>query len=119
MKAVENSATIIGLRCIDGVILASEKLVASELHVAGDNSRIFKVFQYLVWDYNICARLTITLVWYVLDFCLTLEHLLPLVVMKPTTFEVNLVVRFPFRNYATTYPVCFTPTQDTTQSGQL
>ena len=48
MKAVENSATIIGLRCIDGVILASEKLVASELHVAGDNSRIFKVFQYLV-----------------------------------------------------------------------
>ena len=43
MKAVENSATIIGLRCLDGVVLASEKLIASELHVKGDNSRIFKV----------------------------------------------------------------------------
>lgn len=43
MKAVENSATIIGLRCVDGVILASEKLIASELHVSGDNSRIFKI----------------------------------------------------------------------------
>lgn len=43
MKAVENSATIIGLRCLDGVVLASEKLIASELHVKGDNSRIFKI----------------------------------------------------------------------------
>jgi len=43
MKAVENSATIIGLRCTDGVVLASEKLVSSDLHVAGDNSRIFKI----------------------------------------------------------------------------
>ena len=43
MKAVENSATIIGLRCTDGVILASEKLIASELHMPGDCSRIFKV----------------------------------------------------------------------------
>merc|ERR1712227_47540 len=43
MKAVENSATIIGLRCTDGVILASEKLIASELHMPGDCSRIFKI----------------------------------------------------------------------------
>ena len=44
MKAVENSATIIGLRCTDGVILASEKLTISELHEPGDNSRLFKVY---------------------------------------------------------------------------
>ena len=47
MKAVENSATIIGLRCTDGVILASEKLIASELHMPGDCSRIFKVSSFL------------------------------------------------------------------------
>lgn len=43
MKAVENGATIVGLRCKDGVVLATEKLISSSLHTAGDNSRIFKV----------------------------------------------------------------------------
>jgi len=43
MKAVENSSTIIGLRCLDGVILATEKLTVSELHEPGDNSRLFKI----------------------------------------------------------------------------
>ena len=43
MKAVENGSTIVGLRCKDGVVLATEKLISSSLHVAGDNSRIFKV----------------------------------------------------------------------------
>ena len=43
MKAVENSATIIGLRCTDGVVLATEKLIVSELHEPGDNYRVFKV----------------------------------------------------------------------------
>ncbi|CBY14025.1 unnamed protein product [Oikopleura dioica] len=43
MKAVENGATIVGLRCKDGVVLATEKLISSSLHTAGDNSRIFKI----------------------------------------------------------------------------
>ena len=43
MKAIENSSTVVGLRCVDGVVLATEKLIASQLHVQGDNSRIFKV----------------------------------------------------------------------------
>ena len=69
MKAVENSATIIGLRCTDGVILASEKLIASELHMPGDCSRIFKVStppknDGLVISFdNKLFRLTIILVW--------------------------------------------------------
>ena len=46
MKAVENSSTVVGLRCVDGVVLATEKLIASSLHVQGDNSRIFKVCFY-------------------------------------------------------------------------
>jgi len=43
MKAIENSSTIVGLRCTDGVVLATEKLITSQLHVQGDNSRIFKI----------------------------------------------------------------------------
>ena len=65
MKAVENSATIIGLRCTDGVILASEKLIASELHMPGDCSRIFKVSSVPKNESfdNKFFRLTIILVW--------------------------------------------------------
>jgi len=43
MKAIENSSTVVGLRCLDGVILATEKLITSQLHVEGDNSRIFMI----------------------------------------------------------------------------
>ena len=50
MKAIENSSTIVGLRCKDGVILATEKLISSQLHVQGDNSRIFKVLYYITRD---------------------------------------------------------------------
>lgn len=39
-KAVENSGTVIGLRCKDGVVLAVEKLVQSKLLVPGANRRI-------------------------------------------------------------------------------
>jgi len=40
-KAVEKSGTAIGIRCIDGVVLACEKSVASKLLVASSNKRIF------------------------------------------------------------------------------
>lgn len=39
-KAVDNSSTVIGLRCKDGVVLAVEKLVISKLLVEGSNRRI-------------------------------------------------------------------------------
>ncbi|POW20279.1 hypothetical protein PSHT_03709 [Puccinia striiformis] len=39
-KAVENSGTVIGLKCKDGVILAVEKLVQSKLLVPGSNKRL-------------------------------------------------------------------------------
>ncbi|MEW5300233.1 MAG: hypothetical protein WDW38_003067 [Sanguina aurantia] len=42
-KAVDNSGTVIGLRCKDGVVLASETLVLSKLLVEGSNRRIYHV----------------------------------------------------------------------------
>jgi len=42
-KAVENSGTIVGLRCKDGVVLAVEKLVTSKLYEPGTNRRIFNI----------------------------------------------------------------------------
>ena len=42
-KAVENSGTVIALRCKDGVVFAVEKLVTSKLYEAGANRRIFTV----------------------------------------------------------------------------
>lgn len=40
MKAVENGATSIGIRCKDGVVLALEKLTTSKLLKPGANKRI-------------------------------------------------------------------------------
>lgn len=42
-KAVENSGTILGLRCKDGIVLAVEKLVTSKLYEPGANRRIFSI----------------------------------------------------------------------------
>jgi len=42
-KAVENSETIIGVLCKDGVILASEKLLISKMLVEDTNRRIFNI----------------------------------------------------------------------------
>lgn len=39
-KAVDNSGTVLGLRCSDGVVLALEKPVVSKLTVPGANRRI-------------------------------------------------------------------------------
>lgn len=43
MKAVENGGTSIGIRCRDGVVLATEKLIASKLQKKGANNRIATV----------------------------------------------------------------------------
>ncbi|KAF1984503.1 N-terminal nucleophile aminohydrolase [Aulographum hederae CBS 113979] len=43
VKAVENGGTSIGIRCKDGVVLATEKLVTSKLMKAGANKRIATV----------------------------------------------------------------------------
>lgn len=46
-KAVENSGTVIGLRCEDGVVLAVEKLVTSKLYEPGANKRIFNIDKHI------------------------------------------------------------------------
>ena len=42
-KAVENAGTSIGVRCRDGVILATEKMMPSKMLVRSSNRRIFTV----------------------------------------------------------------------------
>lgn len=42
-KAVENSGTMIGLRCKDGVVLACENIVASKLHESNNNKHLFTI----------------------------------------------------------------------------
>jgi len=42
-KAVEKSGSSIGIRCVDGVVLGSEKIILSKLMVAGENKRISTV----------------------------------------------------------------------------
>jgi len=46
-KAVENSGTVIGIRCKDGVVLAVEKLVQSKLLVPGSNRRILSIDEHV------------------------------------------------------------------------
>ncbi|KAL0266778.1 UNVERIFIED_CONTAM: hypothetical protein PYX00_009230 [Menopon gallinae] len=46
-KAVENSGTVIGLRCSNGVVLAVEKLVTSKLYEPGANKRIFNIDRHI------------------------------------------------------------------------
>jgi len=42
-KAVEKSGTVVGVRCVDGVVLGVEKLIISKLLVEGSNRRIHTV----------------------------------------------------------------------------
>ena len=128
MKAVENSATIIGLRCTDGVILASEKLVASELHVIGDNSRVFKVIlqifslvfqkrlgvQYII-TYN--NRLTTILEWSRQVYCRTRVHSSLFAATRLTISEAALGDPFHFHNFAIMFLGICTCTLDTIPSG--
>lgn len=41
MKATEKSGLVLGIRCVDGVILAVEKLILSKMMVPSSNRRIF------------------------------------------------------------------------------
>ncbi len=43
MKAVDNSGTVVGMVCSDGVVLASEKFLLSKMLVDGTNKRIHSV----------------------------------------------------------------------------
>jgi 20S proteasome subunit alpha 7 len=43
VKAVDNSGTVLGIRCKDGVVLAVEKLVHTKLLTPGQNRRIQNV----------------------------------------------------------------------------
>eukprot|EP00249_Psilotum_nudum_P005537 c18979_g1_i1 orf=343-924(+) len=45
-KAVDNSGTVIGIKCKDGVILGVEKLIASKMLLEGSNRRIHSVHRH-------------------------------------------------------------------------
>ena len=45
-KAVDNSGTAIGIRCVDGVVMGVEKQKLSKLMVEGSNRRIFTAVSY-------------------------------------------------------------------------
>ncbi|KAG0577628.1 hypothetical protein KC19_5G168100 [Ceratodon purpureus] len=42
-KAVDNSGTVVGIRCKDGVVLGVEKLISSKMLLEGSNRRIHAV----------------------------------------------------------------------------
>lgn len=42
-KAVENSGTVIAIKCKDGIVLAIEKLVSTKLLVKGTNRRVLNI----------------------------------------------------------------------------
>merc|ERR1711959_760506 len=42
-KAVENSSTIAGIVCKDGIILGTEKIVINKMMVSGTDKRIYSV----------------------------------------------------------------------------
>lgn len=46
-KAVENSSTAIAIKCVDGVVMAVEKLIVSTLHERNSNMRIFNIDRHI------------------------------------------------------------------------
>ncbi|XP_020101895.1 proteasome subunit alpha type-3 isoform X1 [Ananas comosus] len=45
-KAVDNSGTVIGIKCKDGVVLGVEKLISSKMMLEGSNRRIHSVHRH-------------------------------------------------------------------------
>nr|XP_009592267.1 proteasome subunit alpha type-3-like [Nicotiana tomentosiformis]XP_016453646.1 PREDICTED: proteasome subunit alpha type-3-like [Nicotiana tabacum] len=45
-KAVDNSGTVVGIKCKDGIILGVEKLIASKMMLPGSNRRIHSVHRH-------------------------------------------------------------------------
>jgi 20S proteasome subunit alpha 7 len=42
-KAVENSSTILGVACKDGIILGTEKIIVNKMMLAGTDKRLYSV----------------------------------------------------------------------------
>lgn len=42
-KAVENSSTIVGVHCKDGIILGTEKLVLNKMLIQGTDKRLYSI----------------------------------------------------------------------------
>jgi hypothetical protein len=45
-KAVDNSGTVVGIKCKDGVVLGVEKLIPSKMLLEGSNRRIHAVHKH-------------------------------------------------------------------------
>ncbi|KAH8499312.1 hypothetical protein H0E87_018004 [Populus deltoides] len=45
-KAVDNSGTVIGIKCKDGIVMGVEKLIASKMMLPGSNRRIHTVHRH-------------------------------------------------------------------------
>ncbi|XWS52672.1 hypothetical protein CRYUN_Cryun11dG0091000 [Craigia yunnanensis] len=45
-KAVDNSGTVIGIKCKDGIVMGVEKLIASKMMLPGSNRRIHSVHRH-------------------------------------------------------------------------
>ncbi|XP_073100613.1 proteasome subunit alpha type-3 isoform X2 [Elaeis guineensis] len=45
-KAVDNSGTVIGIKCKDGIVMGVEKLISSKMMLAGSNRRIHSVHRH-------------------------------------------------------------------------
>ncbi|KAJ8491301.1 hypothetical protein OPV22_013022 [Ensete ventricosum] len=45
-KAVDNSGTVIGIKCKDGIVMGVEKLISSKMMLAGSNRRIHAVHRH-------------------------------------------------------------------------
>lgn len=52
MKAVENGGTSIGIKCKDGIVLATEKIINSKLLVPGKNRRIQTIDRHIGVAYS-------------------------------------------------------------------
>lgn len=66
-KAVDNSGTVVGLKCSDGVVLGVEKLVASKMMLPGSNRRIHSVHSHSG------MVLSLSLSWGVLGFSISIS----------------------------------------------
>ncbi|KAF5930170.1 hypothetical protein HYC85_031043 [Camellia sinensis] len=45
-KAVDNSGTVVGIKCKDGIVMGVEKLIASKMMLPGSNRRIHSVHRH-------------------------------------------------------------------------
>ncbi|PSR90100.1 Proteasome subunit alpha type-3 like [Actinidia chinensis var. chinensis] len=45
-KAVDNSGTVVGIKCTDGIVMGVEKLIASKMMLPGSNRRIHSVHRH-------------------------------------------------------------------------